>query len=124
MKKVLSVLTSLFVICAMVFSMTGSVVHAESVVDSGYCGKDDTYDTATNIKWEILNNDDGNYTSMMEDISDLEKEADQLAGSPGSINTDEKFQEYHGYADRLLTEILEKYIPTLLRDEDFFSSIF
>ena len=62
MKKVLSVLTSLFVICAMVFSMTGSVVHAESVVDSGYCGKDDTYDTATNIKWEILNNDDGNYT--------------------------------------------------------------
>ena len=101
-------------------------------------GKDTFTDKQGNkYKWTIISqlerylpilfsdkHDDGNYTSMMEDISDLEKEADQLAGSPGSINTDEKFQEYHGYADRLLTEILEKYIPTLLRDEDFFSSIF
>lgn len=62
MKKILSMITSMFLVCAMIFAMNGSFVHAESVVDSGYCGKDGNDDVATNIKWEILNNDDGNYT--------------------------------------------------------------
>ena len=46
----------------MIFTVSGINVHAETIVDSGYCGKDGNEDTATNIKWEILTNDDGNYT--------------------------------------------------------------
>lgn len=117
MKKVLSVLTSLFVICAMVFSMTGSVVHAESVVDSGYCGKDDTYDTATNIKWEILNNDDGNYTLRLTGSGEM-SDSYNVPGSTLPISIPGAYMPYAPwikYNDKITKAEVGEGITTIAR---------
>ena len=63
------------------------------------------------------------YKDLMNGLDDIEDRAASIYRSTGSINTDEKFQEYHECASDLL-ELLQKHVPGLLKKEEFFKKVF
>ena len=63
------------------------------------------------------------YKAFLQELTGIQQRSDSLIRTPGGINTDEKFSEYHKCAEDLL-ETLAAYIPRLLRSEVFFSNTF
>lgn len=63
------------------------------------------------------------YAKLMEELSNLEHEAEQNCGMWGSIDTEEKCKKNQEYAKELL-KILSDNLPTLLEKEDFFKDCF
>ena len=93
-------------------------------------GRSDTdqMDMITQLKghFEVLFADQTSsdtYKNLMRDLNDIDEGASRLARSTGGVNTDEEFTEYHQYADDLL-ETLIKYVPVLLKKEQFFKEVF
>ena len=63
------------------------------------------------------------YKSFMQELEELRDRSEQIYGSVGGVNTDEKFRIYNGCALELL-EVLASYVPGMLRKEEFFSAVF
>lgn len=63
------------------------------------------------------------YAALMEDISALEVKAERNCGIWGKVDTREKCEMNQEYAKELL-DILARYLPTLLRNEPFFTGHF
>lgn len=63
------------------------------------------------------------YKDLMKGLDRIEKNAGKLVRSVGGVNTEEEFQEYHQYAEELLA-LLEEHIPVLLKQEEFFKTVF
>lgn len=64
-----------------------------------------------------------NYLLYTSKLSSLNRKMGKIINSEGGINSQEKFDKYHEYGEQLL-EVLQKYLPELLKEEDFFSSVF
>lgn len=62
------------------------------------------------------------YKNFMQELEELENQSDKLTSSKGGINTDEKFESYHQYANDLLN-VLGEYIPGMLKKEYFFKNM-
>lgn len=76
--------------------------------------------------FKILFSDQKNsftYMSLKQEMDVLAEEARTLAGSTGGINTDEKFQQYQNYEEKLMN-VLINYVPLLLKNEAFFKNEF
>lgn len=63
------------------------------------------------------------YKALMDGLDDIADNAGKIVQSVGGVNTDEEFYEYHQYADDIL-DLLIEYMPTLLKNEKFFSEVF
>lgn len=89
---------------------------------------DKDYDIITSLKGyiEILfvdQKDSHEYKDLMKQLDNIAKKAGKIRNSFGGVNTDEEFDEYHQYADDTLN-VLMKYMPTLFKNEDFFTEVF
>ena len=63
------------------------------------------------------------YKSFIMELNLLQERSKKLTGSTGGVNTEEKFREYHQCAVDLYNT-LSKYVPDLLKKEDFFYKSF
>lgn len=68
-------------------------------------------------KWSL------DYLALAANLKLLNYKISKLVSSQGGINTQEKFEKYHSYAEDLM-EALQKYVPGLLKDEVFFAKVF
>lgn len=68
-------------------------------------------------KWSV------DYLALIANLKLLNYKISKLVSSQGGINTQEKFEKYHSYAEELMEE-LQKYVPGLLEDEVFFAKVF
>lgn len=66
---------------------------------------------------------DADYKALVKELDSIEKKASKIESSTGGVNTDEEFELIHEYASDVL-ETLIKYIPGLLKDEEFFKKVF
>ena len=86
--------------------------------------QDKDYDMITSLKSYItILFADQDTKDIIRELEKIEKKAGKIYRSPGGVNTDEEFGEYHGCAVEIL-EILKKYIPGMLRKETFFTDVF
>ena len=82
--------------------------------------------TALKSYTEILFEDQktsNDYRDLMKELDVISKKAGKLVRSTGGVNTDEEFEEYRQYALDLM-EVLQKYMPNLLKREEFFKKVF
>ena len=91
-------------------------------------GRNDKNDMTTALKSyvEILFEDQktsNDYRDLMKELDAISKRAGKIVRSTGGVNTDEEFEEYHQYAVDLM-ETLKKYMPNLLKREEFFKKVF
>ena len=63
------------------------------------------------------------YSGLIQELQNLQYKSEKLVRSDGGINNDQKFEEYHECAVKLL-DVLKTYIPDLLKNEEFFYSKF
>lgn len=63
------------------------------------------------------------YSSFVNQLDTLKTESEIYYYSPGGVNTDEKFSNYHKCAEDLL-ECLAQFVPNLLKNESFFKEVF
>ena len=63
------------------------------------------------------------YKALMRRAESLARDARSLVGKTGGINDEDRFTEYKGYAMEFM-KILKEYIPGLLKQETFFTSVF
>ncbi len=63
------------------------------------------------------------YKELVDGLEAIAKDAGTLVNSFGGVNTEEEFEQYHQCAIDLL-ELLKAQIPTLLKGEDHFRSVF
>lgn len=61
--------------------------------------------------------------SLKDELQDIATRASAIYNSTGGLNTDEKRAEYSACATEAL-EVLEKYVPRMIRREDFWESAF
>jgi len=63
------------------------------------------------------------YSELVRDLDEVNSKIRTILNQPENLETEEGFAAYHNQANEVL-EILHKHIPTLLKNEDFFSSVF
>ena len=63
------------------------------------------------------------YSGLIQELEVLQADSERIMKSPGGINSEEKFKEYHQCAETLL-ETLETNVPQLLKNEAFFGDNF
>jgi len=63
------------------------------------------------------------YSELMDGFDEIERKSGRIVQSIGGVNTDAEFEEYHQCALDLM-ELLEEHLPTLLKNEKFFSQVF
>lgn len=63
------------------------------------------------------------YKELMDGLDDIADRAAPIYRSTGGVNTDEEFQKYHQYAEDLMG-LLQKHMPGLLKNEEFFKKVF
>lgn len=63
------------------------------------------------------------YGMMMRALQNLARNARDLTGSTGGINTPEKLAQYHAIANELI-QVLRRSVPALLMREEFFKNVF
>lgn len=89
---------------------------------------DKNYDVITSLKSyiEILFADQKSstkYKTLLDGLDNIAVDAGKIVQSVGGVNTDGEFTDYHQYADDIL-ELLIEYMPTLLKNEEFFAKVF
>ena len=72
---------------------------------------------------DLFPNQKNSYQNLIQNLQDIEAEADQILNAWGGIRTQEQFDAYHACAEKLL-ELLKEQIPGLLKNEEFFSNAF
>lgn len=94
--------------------------------------KNNVSDSNPDVFWELKkhcevvfenNTDSMTYKSLIQKMDVLAGKARSIAGSDGGVTTNEKFEEYHGYAEELM-DLLCNYVPLLLKKEVFFKEVF
>ena len=63
------------------------------------------------------------YMTLIQELEEIQSRSERLINSTGGVNTQEKFIDYHKCAADTL-KALGKYVPQLLRNENFFKSTF
>ena len=63
------------------------------------------------------------HRDFMRDLDILGGDARIAVADEGGFNTDEKFEQFKAYVEEL-QQILEKYVPQLLKKESFFTKVF
>ena len=63
------------------------------------------------------------YDKLMKELDEYAETAGAIVQSVGGVNTDEEFEEYHKCANDIMDSLI-KHLPVLLKQEEFFSSVF
>lgn len=77
----------------------------------------------------IINNlfetqkDSKDFKKLSKELSKLAKKTRKLVAKKGGINSAERFEKHHDYAEKTL-KALEDYVPVLLKNEEFFRKVF
>lgn len=91
-------------------------------------GRNDKYDMISQLKkhLDVLFSDhkeSSEYKTLIRDLDSIEKSASKIYRSTGGVNTDQEFEEYQKCSKDLM-KALQNHIPTLLKQESFFSEVF
>lgn len=68
--------------------------------------------------------DNSLYAEFVRKLDELNKKAGKLREYDGGLNNQSKIDEYRKCATEELKKVLEDYIPLLLKNESYFSSVF
>jgi len=64
-----------------------------------------------------------NYSQLQKELETINTNVVSLLNKPEALGTEEGFAHYHENAEKVL-EVLKKYLPGLLKEEEFFKNVF